>query len=76
MRRTTAIRNADLTGNPATPSEASWTPVGVTPMHPEYPCANCIVAVAAAVSTVLQSALGNDVDISLTSSTAPGTSRK
>jgi len=74
VRRITAIRNADLTGNPATPSEASWTPVGVTPMHPEYPCAHCIVA--AAVSTVLQSALGNDVDISLTSSTAPGATRK
>ena len=70
MRRITAIRNADLTGNPATPSEASWTPVGVTPMHPEYPCAHCIVA------TVLQSALGNDIDISLTSSTAPGATRK
>ncbi len=73
-RPITAIRNADLTANPVTPREASWTPLGVTPMHPEYPCAHCIVA--AAVSTVLKSAAGNEVDISLTSSTAPGVTRK
>jgi PAP2 superfamily len=73
-RPVTAIRNADLTANPATPREASWTPVGVTPMHPEYPCAHCIVA--AAVSTVLKSAAGNEVDITLTSATAPGVTRK
>jgi hypothetical protein len=73
-RPITAIRNADLTATPATPREASWTPVGVTPMHPEYPCAHCIVA--AAISTVLQGAVGNEVDISLTSSTAPGATRK
>jgi hypothetical protein len=73
-RPITAIRNADLSANPATPREASWTPVGVTPMHPEYPCAHCIVA--AAISTVLQGAVGNEVDISLTSSTAPGATRK
>ncbi len=73
-RPISAIRNADLTANPATPREASWTPVGVTPMHPEYPCAHCIVA--AAISTVLQGAVGNEVDISLTSSTAAGATRK
>jgi hypothetical protein len=73
-RPITAIRNADLTSNPATPQEASWTPLGVTPMHPEYPCAHCIVA--AAVSTVLQNVAGNGVDVSLTSSTAPGVTRK
>jgi hypothetical protein len=73
-RPITAIRNADLTANPATPREASWTPVGVTPMHPEYPCAHCIVA--AAISTVLQGAVGNEVEISLTSSTAAGATRK
>ena len=43
-------------------------------MHPEYPCAHCIVA--AAISTVLQGAVGNEVDISLTSLTAPGATRK
>ena len=74
-RPVTAIRNADLTSNAATPREESWTPLGVTPMHPEYPCAHCIVA--AAISTVLQSVAGDEVDaISLTSPTAPGVTRK
>jgi hypothetical protein len=74
-RPVTAIRNADLTSNAATPRDESWTPLGVTPMHPEYPCAHCIVA--AAISTVLQSVAGDEVDaISLTSPTAPGVTRK
>jgi hypothetical protein len=74
-RPVTAIRNADLTSNPATPRDASWLPLGATPMHPEYPCAHCIVA--AAVSTVLQNVAGNEVgEITLTSPTAPGITRK
>ena len=74
-RPVTAIRNADLTSNAATPREESWTPLGVTPMHPEYPCAHCIVA--AAIATVLQSVAGDEVDaISLTSPTAPGVTRQ
>jgi PAP2 superfamily len=74
-RPVTAIRNADLTSNPATAREASWLPLGTTPMHPEYPCAHCIVA--AAISTVLQSVAGNEVDeITLASPTAPGVTRK
>ena len=74
-RPVTAIRNADLTSNPATPREASWQPLGVTPMHPEYPCAHCIVS--SAVSTVLQQVVGNEVDeITLTSPTAAGVTRK
>ena len=32
-RPITAIRNADLTGNKATPREATWLPLGDTPMH-------------------------------------------
>ena len=65
-RPVTAIRNADLTSNPATPRDASWLPLGVTPPHPEYPCAHCIVA--AAVSTVLQKVAGDEVgEFSLTS---------
>ena len=74
-RPVTAIRNADLTSNPATPRDASWLPLGTTPMHPEYPCAHCIVA--SAVSTVLQSVAGNDVgEVTLSSPTAPGITRK
>ena len=74
-RPVTAIRNADLTSNPATPREASWQPLGVTPMHPEYPCAHCITS--SAVATVLQHVVGNEIDeITLTSPTAAGVTRK
>jgi hypothetical protein len=74
-RPITAIRNADTTNNPATPREVSWLPLGTTPMHPEYPCAHCIVA--SAVSNVLQSVVGNEVgEITLVSPTAPGVTRK
>jgi hypothetical protein len=74
-RPITAIRNADTTNNPATPREAAWVPLGATPMHPEYPCAHCIVA--SAVSNVLQGVVGNEVgEITLASPTAPGVTRK
>jgi hypothetical protein len=74
-RPVTAIRNADVTNNPATPRETSWLPLGTTPMHPEYPCAHCIVA--SAVSNVLQSVVGNEVgEVTLVSPTAPGVTRK
>jgi hypothetical protein len=74
-RPVTAIRSADVTNNPAMPREASWLPLGTTPMHPEYPCAHCIVA--SAVSNVLQSVVGNEVgEITLVSPTAPGVTRK
>ena len=55
-RPVTAIRNGDLDGNDATERDASWIPFIETPMHPEYPCAHCIVA--AAVGTVLQAEIG------------------
>jgi hypothetical protein len=74
-RPVTAIRNADLTGNKATPREASWLPLGDTPMHPEYPCAHCITSGAA--GGVLQSLFGNDIpEVAMTSVTAPGVTRK
>ncbi|KYK46286.1 hypothetical protein A1D31_32470 [Bradyrhizobium liaoningense] len=74
-RPVTAIRNADITHNPMTPREPSWLPLGETPMHPEYPCAHCIVS--AAVSTVLRSITGDEVgELTMTSPTAPGVTRK
>jgi hypothetical protein len=74
-RPVTAIRNADVIGNRATPSDASWLPLGETPMHPEYPCAHCIGS--AAVSTVLQAVVGDAVgEITLTSHTTPGVTRR
>jgi hypothetical protein len=74
-RPITAIRNGDLSKNPATPRDAAWLPLGETPMHPEYPCAHCITSAAAAA--VLQSAFGNDIpEVSMTSITAPGVTRR
>jgi hypothetical protein len=74
-RPVTAIRNADTTGNGATPRDASWLPLGDTPMHPEYPCAHCITATA--VGTVLQKIFGDTIpEVSMTSATAPGVTRK
>ena len=74
-RPITAIRNADITQNAATPGDESWLPLGDTPMHPEYPCAHCIVS--AAISTVLRNIVGDEFgEFSLTSPTAPGVTRK
>ncbi|HET9686078.1 MAG TPA: vanadium-dependent haloperoxidase [Pseudolabrys sp.] len=74
-RPITAIRNADQTNNSATPRDASWRPLGDTPMHPEYPCAHCITS--AAVSAVIQGVAGSEIgEISMTSPTAPGVIRK
>jgi hypothetical protein len=74
-RPVTAIRNADLSQNPATPRDPAWQPLGETPMHPEYPCAHCISS--SAVAATLQALLGDEVgEITLTSSTAPGVTRR
>jgi len=55
-RPVTAIRNGDIDGNDATERDASWLPFIDTPMHPEYPCAHCIVS--GAVGAVLAAEIG------------------
>ena len=55
-RPVTAIRNGDLDGHDATSRDPSWTPFIETPMHPEYPCAHCVVA--GAVAAVLAAEVG------------------
>ena len=51
-----AIRNADLDGNPATTADPAWTPLLSTPNHPEYPAAHgCVTS---ALADVLANALG------------------
>jgi PAP2 superfamily len=71
-RPITAIRNGDIDGNPATERVATWEPIDVTPMHPEYPCAHCIVS--SAVAAVIRGVLGIDQipEVALTSPFAPG----
>ena len=73
-RPITAIRNGDIDGNDATQRDASWEPFAMTPMHPEYPCAHCIVEGSAA--SVMQTLYGDNITtFTLTSSTAPGVTR-
>ena len=75
-RPITAIRNGDIDGNPATDSEATWQPIANTPMHPEYPCAHCILS--GTVAGVIKTSLGSNVipEIALTSPTAPGVTHR
>jgi hypothetical protein len=47
-RPITAIRNGDRDNNPTTERDPDWTPSTVTPMNPEYPCGNCIIAATVA----------------------------
>jgi hypothetical protein len=75
-RPITAIRNGDKDGNDATERDPSWMPFIDTPMHPEYPCAHCIVS--SALGAVLQAEIGTGPTPTLTttSSTAPGVVRR
>ena len=74
-RPITAIRNGDIDGNDATERDAGWTPFIDTPMHPEYPCAHCIVS--ASLGAVLEAEIGSGPKPKLSSSskTAAGTMR-
>jgi hypothetical protein len=74
-RPITAIRNGDLDGNEATERDPGWIPFIDTPMHPEYPCAHCIVA--ASLGAVLESEIGGGPlpNLSTSSSTAAGAVR-
>jgi hypothetical protein len=74
-RPVTAIRNGDIDGNDATERDPSWTPFIDTPMHPEYPCAHCIVS--GAVGTVLHAEIGPGPmpPLTTTSPTAQGAAR-
>lgn len=75
-RPITAIRNGDIDDNPATEIDPTWQPIADTPMHPEYPCAHCILSssIASVVKTLFG---GSDVpEITLTSPTAPGVTHR
>ena len=55
-RPVTAIRNGDMDGNDATERDPGWTPLNMTPMHPEYPSQATINATLAAA--ILESVFG------------------
>jgi hypothetical protein len=75
-RPMTAIRNGDIDGNPSTEREATWEPIDNTPLHPEYPCAHCIVS--GAVTTVIANVLGTtDIpEVAIGTPTAPGVTHR
>jgi hypothetical protein len=75
-RPITAIRNGSVEANAGTTRDAIWQPIDNTPMHPEYPCAHCINAGAAAA--VIEVVLGSKTipEVSMTSSTAQGVTHR
>jgi hypothetical protein len=75
-RPITAIRNGDIDGNPATERDATWQPIDATPMHPEYPCAHCILS--SSLAAVIEGLLGGEEipEVSLTSPFAPGVTHR
>jgi hypothetical protein len=75
-RPSTAIRNAEIDGNDATEPDATWASMIDTPMHPEYPCAHCILS--GSVAGVVKAALGAvDIpEIAITSPTVPGVTHR
>jgi hypothetical protein len=75
-RPITAIRNGDQDDNATTERDATWQPIDNTPMHPEYPCAHCIVS--GAVASTIEAALGSaDIpEVAMTSPTAPGVTHR
>jgi PAP2 superfamily len=74
-RPVTAIRNGELDGNDATAPEAGWVPFIDTPMHPEYPCAHCIVSAALGAVLLAEIGAGPAPKLSSASSTAGGAVR-
>jgi hypothetical protein len=75
-RPITAIRNGDRDDNSATERDPDWTPLIVTPLHPEYPCAHCVIA--ATIATVIRAEAGPEPlpTLKTTSNTAPGVTRQ
>lgn len=75
-RPVTAIRNGDTDENDATEREATWQPIDNTPMHPEYPCAHCILS--GTIAGVVKAALGTEEipEIAITSPTLPGVTHR
>jgi hypothetical protein len=70
-RPVTAIRNAE--GDARDPG---WMPFVDTPMHPEYPCAHCVVSGALGAVLEAEIGTGSALMLSSASSTAQGAVRK
>jgi hypothetical protein len=68
----TAIRNADVDGNPNTDADPTWLPLGTTPQHPEYVSGHSTNS--SAMATTLTLLFGDDPGVAMTamSNTNPG----
>jgi hypothetical protein len=68
-----AIRNAGLDGNPATVADPGWTPLLVTPNHPEWPSAHaCLTGAEATLYSRLLHTRAIDVTIHGSADGTPG----
>jgi hypothetical protein len=72
-RPITAIPFADLDGNDATSADSTWTPLLITPNHPEYPSGHSTASGASA--EVLAAFFGDATSFSVTSELTPGVTR-
>jgi membrane-associated phospholipid phosphatase len=72
-RPITAIRLGDTDGNPNTVVDAGWTPLLITPPHPEYPSGHSTTSGAAA--TVLAHFFGEDSSFTADSDVMLGVTR-
>jgi PAP2 superfamily protein len=72
-RPVTAIRNADVDGNPRTDQDAGWSSFQATPPHPEYPAAHGSVTTAG--TRVLSRYFGRHHAFDATSPAVPGVVR-
>jgi hypothetical protein len=75
-RPVTAIRTEHQAGKVKSEVDLRWTPLISTPMHPEYPCAHCVVS--GALGTVIQRELKGQATprLSTSSPTLPGQVRE
>jgi hypothetical protein len=63
-RPVTAIQNAQIAGNPATTADPKWTPLLLTPNHPEYPAAHgCDTAASSEVFAAVLGTRHINIDV-------------
>ena len=65
-RPVTALRHDHTAGKTKVAADLSWTPFIATPMHPEYPCAHCVIS--GALGAVLNAELAGAPPPKLSSS--------
>jgi len=72
-RPITAVALADFDGNADTVADPTWTPLLITPSHPEYPSGHSVASGAS--PAVLAAFFGDGNEFSVTSELTPGVTR-